>query len=142
MWKVLRLLVLIWLLLPIPSAGMVGSYNPITNLAYCPSNDICLHETGHAIDRSLGYPSQSEEFKTQLQIFIVSEFKEDNPSDLSIKVMNTVMTSKQNTMREVYANLYKWSGGNENNLPKNLAKFYDWNFKYNSISLGKITLLY
>lgn len=110
--------------LPVPMPGQIGAYNPYSQLYMCFDRATCIHEQGHKLDQSLGWPSQSDEFRAAVTDYVVSEFSGD-PSEHAIHVLNILMTRDDGPYRELYADVWMWARGNVENVPEGLRGYYD-----------------
>lgn len=101
-----------------------GYYFSNLNLIRCKEPFICFHEIAHLLDENLDYPSKSEEFKTDIDAFIVW-CKENEPDDYycSIKDFpgvngNSLDENGYGGYSEVYAHLFAlWHGSEALNYP-------------------------
>lgn len=107
-------------LTPFPLSNQDGVYNTYSGLYWCTSPASCLHEQGHKLDQELGWISHSKEFGDAVKIYILSESKKDKPGEFLYKIFAT----PDFTMPEIYAQIYSWSGGNPDNMPKVFRTFY------------------
>ena len=107
MKKIILLLLIAWLLLPVPLLGQSGTYNTWTGLIWCNRSIpwACPHEVAHKVDDSMGFPSRSAEFREAAE-------------SIGLVFWNTPV--------EVYAELYTIAQGKEENMPEALREFYDW----------------
>lgn len=105
-------LALILMLLPIPTGEQIAAYNSLSGLFWCVDETTCYHEQAHYIDWHNGMPSQSEEYKFALTVYIFAE-----QDILAKQIVNGMGAS----MEEVYADLYARTTGN---VPTSLKTFY------------------
>lgn len=122
--------------LPIPySPGIAGMYNSYTHIYWCKSIYTCGHERGHALDQSLGWPSQSDKFTFAIQVFLVTNLGERDKDGLAISILkfpgviNPEPRPFYNTRGELYATLYANAWEKIDKIPEAFRKFYlaDWN---------------
>ena len=122
--------------LPIGSLGATGAYNWNSGLFWCSDTFSCLHEIGHAMDKRMSFPSQTQEFKDAVKSYLRNNFY-----ILSIHPMNFaghialspgIVISVPNQFKdypiysELYANMYAWTSGCKCNMPVEFQKFYQW----------------
>lgn len=115
--------------LPIPTAAQDGSYNPVSHLAYCRTQDICLHEIAHALDQQAGWVSQSPEFQHAFQMYLLTELHKPKLSQMPVELLNITYRGGDGSYSiklELYAYLFQWSHGDPNRMPESLVPFYDW----------------
>lgn len=117
------LCIVLIVLTPFPLSRQDGVYNTLSRLYWCSSESSCLHERGHKLDQELGWISSSKEFSDAVKVYILSESKKDRPGEYLYKIFGT----PDFTMPEIYAQIYSWSGGNPENMPKVFRKFYERN---------------
>lgn len=108
-----------------PGMGKYGAYNPNTDSFWCTTDWSCRHEVGHRMDWYLGNPSQGNDYKMAVRLYIVMQLKTDNPSKLSIWLL-----SQDQTSLELYATLYEHVAGNVGSLPATLQPYYSQDEKY------------
>lgn len=101
--KRILILIFLFLSLPIPPKNADGAYNTFSRLFYCESENICLHEIGHAIDQKLGWPSSNPEFIESAKSY----------SDVNVK-----------NSEEFYAWIYAFCDGDLDKIPDKLRPFY------------------
>lgn len=122
------LISLVWMLLPIPMPGDTGAFNVISGLVWCNSPWVCVHEQGHALDRSLGWPSQTKEFGNALEFYTLTEILTGEPSSGALGIFNDLFWPNgrwfSNPRAEAYANIYADAGGQIGNIPAGLQQFY------------------
>ena len=80
----------------------------------CIDKQSCVHEIGHWLDQSLDYPSQTTEFKSEI----------DNNLPSIISNTTCIIKTEKCLYSEAYAKLYEAVEGNINKLPPNLKIFY------------------
>lgn len=115
------LLILALVLAPIPAIKQNGAYNSFSGAFFCRTHSACLHEIGHALDQQAGWISDTEKFRQAVEVYIIS-----NQDELTIKIIDKLLTTKQNAHRELYASLFDWAGGSSENMPAGLREFYNW----------------
>lgn len=109
-------------LVPLPMQGQNGTYNIISRVYWCADRAGCVHEIGHKLDQESGWPSRSQDFSDTVKTFILVESKQDQPSPLLYKMFSEPDFS----MIEMYARIFEWSDGKQENIPVVFRKFYDW----------------
>lgn len=119
-----------WMLAPIPpSSQHAGAYNYTSHLMYCRTELACLHEIGHRLDQEAGYISQSPEFYKALQMYLYTEMRKPQLTEMPVDIMQLTYQGKdRNTpiKQEIYAYLFAWACGKAERLPEGLRSFYDW----------------
>ena len=100
-------IIFVILFFPIPFRGENGLYNTFSGTIYCQPK-ACVHEVGHKIDHMGKWPSKSQRF-TETVIRLGFDFQ-----------LATVGA------QETYAELFAFAKGQENNMPAELRRFYDW----------------
>lgn len=116
-----------------------STYYYLVDVLYCDNTQYmrgCRHEIGHKMDYDLGVPSESYEFGQALKGYMLSEFKKDDPSELS-KILIEYPgvyyyepTQTSSTQKELYAAIYSWADGNVSRIPKELRPFYSKDRSY------------
>lgn len=99
-----------------------GVYNSFSHLYWCADRESCLHEIGHKLDQEGGWKSQTQEFRSALEIFIRVEAHMPQPDLLMGKIFQYYNFSAE----EIYANLFQWADGRQENMPEIFRPFYDW----------------
>jgi len=99
------IIILAFLLLPIPRVGHIGAYNTLSELIWCKTPKACLHETGHKLDDNAGWISSSKDFQ-------------DTIDDMNLNLWDNY--------KEAYASLFVIAEGKKENTALRLQKFYDW----------------
>lgn len=121
--------VLAWLLLPVPLPGETGSYNPISRLTWCSNALACIHERGHALDQSLGWPSQGAEFGRALELYVIVEMQSKTPGPMAGMILDAFFLPERrpglNQRAEIYADIYLTANGQVGEIPISLRKFYE-----------------
>jgi hypothetical protein len=112
--KNLMILILVFLFFnSVNTPRIIGWYNPNTDEIWCTTQLSCWHEEAHRLDKELGYPSQTIEFKKEID---------------KIPVIFTVQQ-----IGEKYAEAYAWfwafEDGNINKVPEWFKKFYQKDIK-------------
>ena len=124
------LLLLILSLLPIPPKDADGAFNVISGAIWCQNGKACLHEIGHKLDKDSGWISGSEDFKLTISTYIAFEAYQGTPSETALRLIAYPLVYDFNPFRithaEIYASLFSWSGGKQENMPDLFRKFYDW----------------
>lgn len=120
--------------LPIGVIGATGAYNWNTGLYWCTSEHSCRHELGHAMDKKMGHPSQSIEFKNA-----VTNYLKNNPVHLitnpttfaglvhlapGMDIPVPPQFQPYPVYSELYAEIYAWADGCVCNMPIDFKKFY------------------
>ena len=123
--------------LPIGVIGATGAYNWNSGLMWCNDTQSCLHEAGHAMDKRLGFPSQKQDFKKEVNDYLKNNFYilSIRPVDFAgrIALAPGIIVSIPNQFKnypiysELYANMYAWASGCKCNMPVDFQKFYQWN---------------
>ena len=108
----------VWLLLPIP-IGAAGKYNPISNIIWCSTPYVCLHEIGHKLDDLSGWPSKDPEFQKTVEDLHLDWW--DNP-------------------QENYAQIYAAFVYDNDLLFAELQHFYDWELSDQLLERHKLWL--
>lgn len=127
------LFVLSWVFLPFPMPGKEGNYNKVSGLIWCRTETTCIHEVGHKLDDEADWISHSKEFSLSVSAFVWFELDADNePHPFVYKIM-TFPGVFRNTPSfwtddnaELYASLFEWAEGKEENMPELLRPFYNW----------------
>lgn len=110
------------LMTPFPLSDQDGVYNTFSGLYWCNSRSACIHEIGHKLDQEAGWVSQTQKFRNSLEIFIRVEAHMPRPDPL----MHKIFTFQNFTALEIYAEIFRYSNGNSQNMPESFRKFYDW----------------
>ena len=143
-------------ILPIPNKGDGGDFNTISGIWWCSSETSCLHEMGHRLDWEEGWNSNNPKFRDAVSSYVAIEIKKV-PSQMAENIMifliieagqggvtgTTLDIVTYNgsydynpfrfTSAELYASIFEWSGGQEQNMPELFREFYDWKRAYNLI---------
>ena len=132
----LLLPVILFWALPIPPANANGAYNSFSHTIWCSGELACIHEVGHKLDHESGWTSRKKEFSLAVQYYLYTELRQDVPSPLVFFILDSpgLFTWKGyfiNTQAELYANIFEWSGGQEQNMPELFREFYNWKRAYN-----------
>lgn len=122
------------MLLPFPKAGERGAYNLWSGLAWCQDRSACMHEAGHALDRSAGWISQSREFAEALQMYLLTGARNDDRVIVLLSIALVPPDGQEPTKKELYAWLFEMAGGIRENMPAGLRSFYDWTLAEKYIS--------
>jgi hypothetical protein len=132
-----------WLLIVLSACVFLTScnfYSPEFNLVVCDTE--CLHENGHKLDHSLGDISKSESFQTAVKVYLAilwnypayrDEFSKNFIGYAGItapylddtRFISVFSGREWGGYSELYADIYKWSGGNIEEIPTSLRKFYE-----------------
>ena len=97
-----------------------GIYNPASQLMRCTDENACIHELMHYMDDSLDWPSQSSEF-----LKIVNTLKHKESIILTMEY-RTAFAFPTNRHTEFYARLFTYYYTHRDEVPNELASFYDW----------------
>lgn len=116
-----RIVLIILAFIFLPNPGKPGSYNSYSNLAYCSDRLTCLHETAHAIDDSSGWISQSPEFELAVGLYLQTA----DYDETYLQITHTLMTTKQNQMKEVYAWFFAYSDGDIEKINHFVRPYYN-----------------
>lgn len=125
------MIVFILLLVPVPLQNDDGLFNTFTGLIWCDNRTACLHEIGHGLDKEAGWISHSEKFEDAVLVYILVELRRQNTIHLSERIVLAPgllagAGYMNDTQSEVYARIFEFSGGREENMPESLREFYDW----------------
>ncbi len=121
----------------IDAAGYYYSLENLQAKIICTTEGSCIHETGHHLDRLLGWPSLSLEWKTTIDKFIEKCNQEfDNPfctfkdfpgiygNPLAVVDMPDGTTQEWGGYRELYAQIYEHSILTMQEKPIEIHVFY------------------
>lgn len=123
------------LLLPIPSQHAKGVYNRYSGLIWCSDRSSCLHEIGHKLDQKAGYPSKDGVFGLALRMYLNDELKKPQASEIALGIFNFpgAFSYAEGSNRytswttgEIYASMFAWADGKEENMPEQFRHFYNW----------------
>ena len=92
---------------------MTGFYLPAIDYIYCTDQATCNHEIAHRMDTTGGNISESPEYQSALENFILQQNDETWSGWFS-----------NNSWREKYAQFYERAGGEISNMPPELIRFY------------------
>lgn len=109
-------------MIPFPLSGQNGVYNTFSGLYWCSNRSACIHEIGHKLDHEAGWVSESAGFSDSVKIFILSESKKNQPDPLLYKLFE----SPDFSISEIYAEIFRYSDGKQENMPEVFREFYDW----------------
>ncbi len=127
----LGLAVVAFCVFPIPLPGQAGGYNTISRLYWCANPSACVHERGHALDQSLGWPSQSGQFAYDLRVYEIRQMRSDNPEMMAGVILQSwtlpVYMPGLNLAAETYAMIYEAANGDLKQIPDSLRKYYGAN---------------
>jgi hypothetical protein len=115
------------LLAPIPPTPQhLGDYNTLSHLMYCVTPVACLHEVGHRLDQSLGYPSQRPSYSKVLQMYLLVELHHTMLEIVPVSVLDLTYRSDSvsTNLKEIYAYMFAWADGKLENIPDGLRPFY------------------
>lgn len=122
-----------------------GYYNPLTKSITCSNRDQCLHEIGHAIDHAGGWVSRNEAYHSALELYIWVNWK--TPESLRDPLADQIIVfpgllfpkDKENNpfvpafwtggwggIGELYADMLRWTNGEQENMPMVFRSFYNW----------------
>jgi len=127
--KKLIILCLVVFMLPFPVNNQDGAYNLTSRLAWCRTQAACLHEVGHALDQRGDWVSASPEFYKALQMYLYAEIYTKGITELPAGIMEITYRgdgSSNPIKREIYAYLFQYAEGRQENMPESLRVFYDW----------------
>lgn len=134
-FSALLLILLTYLLLPIPLPGQAGVYNPISGLLWCSYHDACNHEIGHKLDDESGWVSHSQEFSAAVYLFVGSELIAHDTNSQKYKLANAILKTPGvitwrgrwlDSQSEIYATIYMYADGQKEWMPPVFRPFYDW----------------
>lgn len=94
--------------------GHNGVYFSDFDYMVCTTPSSCIHEQGHALDDSLSFPSQTDEFK-----YVV-----DEKWPILLKDNSCYVQTDKCIYMEAYANLWQAVKGNIDDIPEDLKGFY------------------
>jgi len=127
------IIVLAFLILPIPMPGSTGAYNVISNLYWCSNHYSCLHEKAHQMDRNQGWISHSVEWNNALHLFAIVQSRTDKADPYVIAIFSSFLDYHpkfyyvfNDPSAELYADIYALSNGNREEMPDSLEPFYLW----------------
>lgn len=128
---ILALLFMAFLLFQFIPIGEKGLYNTWSGVILCHNHNECAHEVAHKIDHEGGWVSHTREFALAVEVFVWSEFSREIPHPFAPKIITLPGVFKWNgwfsdPQAELYASLFEWSEGKEENMPENFRRFYDW----------------
>jgi len=128
---ILLLMFFIFLSIPFPNQSDGGGFNSISGLWWCRTDSACIHEIAHRLDWEAGWISNKHEFKEAVITYVLVEAQNGHPSRIATNIMAFRGVYDYNPFRitsaELYAYIFEWSGGKEENMPEIFRKFYDWN---------------
>lgn len=121
-------------------------YNYQFNVLICNNGYSCIHEVGHRMDDDLSRPSKSEEFGNALRVTLIYSAKTDDWNEYSKLILTyggvlqynqsysvTGVERFSSPQEELYADIYRLSGGNVDNIPVQLQSFYSKDTKYQEL---------
>ena len=127
------IIVLAFLILPIPMPGTNGTYNAVSNLYWCSDHYSCLHEKAHQMDRQQGWISHSVEWGNALHLYVIVQSRMDEVDPYTIAILSSFLDYHHklyyvfnDPSAELYANIYAMSNGNKEEMPDVLEPFYLW----------------
>jgi hypothetical protein len=117
-----------------------GSFNPQTGKIICSTKFVCDHEDGHVLDKSLGYPSKSQDWLQAIKKYqsvyqpdsiyhMIATFPGTNGNefwlDWNIYSDTCSLWSKGwGGYSELYAMIYAYSFADIDKIPKKLQYWY------------------
>ena len=117
-----------------------GLYIPIIHVILCDSPSMCLHENGHKIDESKNWISHTKEWENVVEnyrhnlIYNKPPWKESDlhlfnfpgigSNRIDCKWFQSCITTGWGGYSELYAEIWKWSGGRIENIPFEFREFY------------------
>ena len=130
----LSVFVALVILIPFPPPTMGGMYFPLTGDIICRYKSVCLHEIGHAIDHQSGWVSKTQKWKDALIIYIAVQSSMTPTTDtMRMNIITYAYNGYDpqkwfgvNPMVEIYAEIFMWAQGKQENVPQSLQGFYDW----------------
>lgn len=133
-YKVLFIIVVLaFLILPIPMPGTNGVYNSFSNLYWCSDHYSCLHEKAHQMDRNQKQISHSDEWSNALYLYVIVQTRNNEINPFVVAIMSSYLNPRHkfyyvfnDPSAELYANIYALSNGNRSEMPESLAPFYLW----------------
>jgi hypothetical protein len=127
--KRLLYIILVLMAFPFIRPGETGAYNQFSRLARCKNHSACIHEVGHALDQQSDWPSQSVEFSQALELYLLYELREDELQSRPVMILEITLRGKDGDepiKQELYAYLFEWAEGRQENMPEPFRPFYDW----------------
>ena len=119
--------------------GAGGAYFSNSMKIVCVSPEFCLYEIGHKVDHVYGMISMSDEWINAVTEHINSDGAESYIKDFPGLPNNGCYELDNGGCWGGYAELYSEilgvSGGDKNNIPSELLKFYDWDMIEKEISM-------
>lgn len=117
-----------------------GSFNHQTGKIVCATEFVCIHEKGHALDKSLGYPSKSQDWLQAIKSYqlvyhsdsiyhMINTFPGTNGNayqpDWNIYSDTCSLRSKGwGGYSELYAMIYAYSFTDIDKIPESLQYWY------------------
>lgn len=135
------IVVALLLILPIPPPHADGAFNSISGLIWCSDEASCLHEIGHKLDKEAGWISKTDEFGMAIKVFLQWQYQIDGkPSEFVDIIIHSSGLFEfngyfDNPQAEIYANIFKYADGKQENIPELFRKFYDWKTGYQIIQV-------
>lgn len=127
------IVVLAFLILPIPMPGTSGVHNSISNLYWCSDHYSCLHEKAHQMDKQQGWISHSVEWCNALHLYVIVQSRRDEVDPYTIAIFSSFLDYHpklyyvfNDPSAELYADIYAMSNGNREEMPDALEPFYLW----------------
>lgn len=128
------IIVLAFLVLPIPLPGKNGAYNAFSNLYWCSDEYSCLHEKAHQMDRNQNWISHSDAWINELHLYVLVQSRIDKTNPYVIEILSSFLDYHykfyyifNDPNAELYANIYVMSDGTKEKMPDSLEPFYLWN---------------
>jgi hypothetical protein len=122
-------------------APLPGFYIPWAERIVCSEKYSCLHEAGHQIDKSNGYPSQTVEYSNAVQTFRIVCETSKNPDSFCTLAVNFPGIGSSHLKgvchlltvcgpngwggySEFLSEMYAQAGGEVSRIPEVFRKFY------------------
>jgi len=112
-----------------PNYNIVGTYYPTIDQYWCTTDWACIHEVGHKLDYRNERVSQSDAFKKAIDNFgDVYTYALDGIKWAYHIRAYTYPTKERTSLwySEIYADIFLWADGRQENMPLELVRFYNW----------------